>query len=103
MKDKLSTALNEEIQKAIAKGFTKEEFDSSLKSWLQTRQTMLGVDEFIVRELRDNLDTGKTFKDYEDFDTKVKGLDVQKVNTALVKYFDPKKFVVINAGDFVKK
>jgi zinc protease len=103
MKDKLTTALNEEIQKAISKGFTKEEFESSLKSWLQNRQTMLGVDEFLVRELRENLDLGKTFKDYEEFENKVKSLDVQKVNTALVKYFDPKKFVMINAGDFAKK
>lgn len=64
---------------------------------------MLGVDEFLVRELRENLDLGKTFKDYEEFENKVKSLDVQKVNTALVKYFDPKKFVMINAGDFAKK
>ncbi|AOW10770.1 M16 family metallopeptidase [Flavobacterium gilvum] len=103
MKDKLATALNEEIQKAISKGFTKEEFDSSLKSWLQNRQTMLGTDEFIVRQLRENIDLGKTFKDYQDFETKVKSLDVQKVNSALVKYFDPKKLVIINAGDFAKK
>ena len=103
MKDKLMSALNEEIQKAIAKGFTKEEFDNSLKSWLQGRQTMLGTDEFLVRELRENMDLGKNFKDYEDFENKVKSLDVQKVNAALVKYFDPKKLVIVNAGDFVKK
>lgn len=103
MKEKLITALNEEIQKAISKGFSKEEFDSSLKSWLQNRQTMLGTDEFLVRELRDNMDSDQTFKDYEDFETKVKNLDVQKINTALVKYFDPKKFVMVNSGDFAKK
>ncbi|WP_348799659.1 M16 family metallopeptidase [Flavobacterium adhaerens] len=103
MKDKLTTALNEEIQKALSKGFTKEEFDNSLNSWLQGRQTMLGSDEFLVRELRDNLDLGKSFKEYEIFENKVKSLDVQKVNSALIKYFNPKKFVVVNAGDFVKK
>ncbi|MGQ7944620.1 M16 family metallopeptidase [Flavobacterium sp. WC2509] len=103
MKDKLTTALNEEIQKALSKGFTKEEFDSSLKSWLQSRQTVLGTDEFLVRELRENMDLGKTFKDYEEFETKVKNLDVQKVNATFIKYFDPKKIVTINAGDFVKK
>ncbi|MNY77247.1 hypothetical protein D3C86_2170850 [compost metagenome] len=74
-----------------------------MKSWLQNRQTMLGTDEFIVRELRENMDLGKTFKDYEDFENKVKGLDVQKINAVLVKYFDPKKLVIVNAGDFVKK
>lgn len=103
MKDKLTTALNEEIQKAISKGFTKEEFDTSLKAWLQNRQTMLGTDNFLVRELRENMDLGKSFTDYASFETKVKSLDVQKVNTALVKYFEPKKFVVVNVGDFIKK
>ena len=103
MKEKLSTALDEEVQKAISKGFTKEEFDSSLKSWLQSRQTTLGTDEFLVRELRENLDKGKSFKDYEAYENKIKALNVQKVNDALVKYFDPKKLVIVNAGDFVKK
>jgi zinc protease len=103
MKDKLSNALNEEIQKALAKGFTKEEFDSSLKSWFQNRQTILGTDEFLVRELRENLDHGKNFKDYQDYETKVKALNVEKVNAALIKYFDPKKLVMVNAGDFTKK
>jgi zinc protease len=74
-----------------------------LKSWLQSRQTMLGTDEFLVRELRENMDLGKTFKDYEDFENKVKNLDVQKINAALVKYFDPKKLVIVNSGDFTKK
>lgn len=103
MKEKLANALNEEIQKAIAKGFTKEEFETSLKSWLQGRQTMLGTDEFLVRELRENMDLGKTFKDYEDFENKVKNLNVQTINSALVKYFDTKKLVIINVGDFNKK
>jgi zinc protease len=103
MKEKLSNALNDEIQKALAKGFTKEEFDNSLKSWLQNRQTMLGMDEYLVYKLRENLDLGKSFKDYEDYETKVKALNVQKVNAALVKYFDPKKLVIVNSGDFTKK
>lgn len=103
MKSKLTSALNEEIQKAISKGFTKEEFDNSLKSWLQSRQTMLGTDEYLVYQLRENMDSGKTFKEYEEFENKVKNLDVQKVNTALVKYFDTKKFVIVNTGDFIKK
>lgn len=103
MKDKLTTALNEEILKAVSKGFTKEEFDSSLKSWLQNRQTMLGVDEFLVRELRENMFLGKSFKDFENYENKIKALDVQKVNTALTKYFDPKKMVIVNAGDYIKK
>ena len=49
------------------------------------------------------MDNDQSFKDYEDFETKVKNLDVKKVNAALAKYFDPKKLVIVQAGDFVKK
>lgn len=102
-KDKLDHALKEEIQKAFDKGFTKEEFDASIKSWLQQRQTMLGTDEFLARQLRDYLDQNKTFKTYSDYDEKVKALDVAKVNAAMKKYFDLQKFILIYAGDFTKK
>jgi len=102
-KDKLDNALKEEIQKALDKGFTKEEFDSSLKSWLQQRQTALGTDEFLARQLREYLDQNKTFKDYSEYEDRVKALNVEKVNTAMKKYFDLQKFVLIYAGDFTKK
>jgi len=102
-KDKMDGAIKEEIQKAVDKGFTKEEFDSSLKSWLQGRQTILSMDNFLVYQFRDYLEQGKTFKDYTDYENKVKALDVSKVNVILKKYFDTSKFVLIYAGDFTKK
>jgi len=96
-------AIKEEIQKAIDKGFTKEEFDSSLKSWLQSRQTNLSMDNFLSYQFNQYLEQGKTFKDYTDYENKVKALDVNKVNAMLKKYFDMNKFVLIYAGDFTKK
>jgi zinc protease len=103
LKDKLNKALVEEIQKALDKGFTKVEFDSSLSSWLQQRQKNLGSNEYLSYQLREYLIDNKSFKDYIEFENKVKSLDVNKVNTALKKYFDLKKFVLIYAGDFTKK
>jgi zinc protease len=102
-KDKLDSALKEEIQKASDKGFTKEEFDAVVKSWLQQRQATLGTDEFLARQLREYLDQNKSFKEYSDYENKVKALDVAKVNAAMKKYFDLQKFVLIYAGDFTKK
>ena len=102
-KDKMDTAIKEEIQKAIDKGFTKDEFDSSLKSWLQSRQTNLSMDNFLAYQFRDFMEQGKTFKEYTDYENKVKALDVSKANEALKKYFDASKFVLIYAGDFTKK
>jgi len=102
-KDKLDNALKEEIQKALDKGFTKTEFDTSLSSWLQQRMTNLGTNEFLAYQLREYLDQNRSFKDFIDYENKVKALDVNKVNNALKKYFDLKKFVLIYAGDFTKK
>lgn len=102
-KDKMDNALREEITKAIDKGFTKEEFDNSLKSWLQGRQTNLSLDNFLSYQLREYLELGKTMKDYTDYENKVKALDVNKVNSAMKKYFDINKFILIYAGDFTKK
>ena len=102
-KDKMDGAIKEVIQKAIDKGFTKEEFDSSIKSWLQSRQTNLSMDNFLSYQFLDYLEQGKTFKDYTDYENKVKALDVNKVNAILKKYFDTSKFVMIYAGDFIKK
>jgi zinc protease len=99
----LDNALKEEIQKAVDKGFTKEEFDAVVKSWLQQRQAALGTDDFLARQLRENLDQNKTFKNYSEYEDKVKALDVAKVNAAMKKYFDMQKFVLIYAGDFTKK
>ncbi len=102
-KDKLDNALREEIQKALDKGFTKAEFDSNLASWKQQRQTSLGTDSFLVYQMRNYLEQGKTLKDFSDYEEKVKTLDVAKVNAALKKYFDPSKLILIYAGDFQKK
>ncbi|MBF2709762.1 M16 family metallopeptidase [Flavobacterium soyangense] len=99
-KKKLDKALKEEIQKALDKGFTKEEFDAAVKSWLQQRQATLGKDEFLARQLREYLDQNKSFKEYSDYENKVKALDVNKVNAAMKKYFDLQKFILIYAGDF---
>ena len=79
-KDKLDSALKEEIQKAVDKGFTKEEFDAVVKSWLQQRQATLGTDEFLARQLREYLDQNKTFKNYSEYEEKVKALVGTKIS-----------------------
>ena len=102
-KDKMNNALMEEINKAVLKGFSKEEFDNSLKAWLQGRKTNLSMDSFLAYQLRDYLEEDKSMKEYIDYETKVKALDVTKVNAAIKKYFDANKFILIYAGDFTKK
>jgi zinc protease len=41
--------------------------------------------------------------DFTDFENKTKALTIEEVNTALKKYFDRSKLVMVYAGDFNKK
>jgi len=61
------------------------------------------MDNFVSYQFIEYLEQGKTFKDYTEYENKVKALDVNKTNSALKKYFDVNKFVLIYAGDFTKK
>lgn len=102
-KERLDSALHEEINKAIDKGFTEDELQKSKVSWLQGEQTQLGMDNYLAFLLKDYLENNKDLKEKKDFQEKIKSLSLKQVNDAMKKYFDTKKLVLIYAGDFTKK
>lgn len=102
-KDKLDTALREEINKALQSGFTEDELKKSVTSWLQQRQTYLGMDRQLVSMLTQYMKDGKDLSFYTDYENKVKALKLSEVNAALKKYISPDKITLIYAGDFNKK
>ncbi|MBL7720161.1 MAG: insulinase family protein, partial [Flavipsychrobacter sp.] len=102
-KDKLNTALDEEIKKAIANGFTEDEWKSSLQSWLTTRKASLDNNGAIINMLNSYMYDGKDLTYYSDMETKAKALKLADINAALKKYFDTGKLILIYAGDFNKK
>lgn len=101
-KDKLNKALDEEIDKAINKGFTPDELAKSKESWLQQNKTQLGMNNYIAGVLRNYLEDNRDLKDITDMENKVKAMDVKTVNAALNKYFNKSKLMLIYAGDFNK-
>jgi zinc protease len=102
-KDKLNNALNEEIKKALDKGFTKEEWKSSLDSWLQQRKMALDNNNGLAGILTKYMVDGKVLDFYTETETKAKALTLDQINAALKKYLDPNKLILIYAGDFRKK
>ena len=103
VKNRLDSALHEEIDRAISKGFTQEELSNSIKSSMQSRQTLLGVDNYLASQIADYLRDGRDLTDFTDFENKTKALKLDAVNAALKKYFDLSKLVLVYAGDFNKK
>lgn len=102
-KDKLNSALKEEISKALDKGFTKEELKSSLESWLQQRKMALDNNNGLASMLTRYMVDGKNLDFYTETETKAKALTLEQINAALKKYLDPNKIIFMYAGDFRKK
>lgn len=103
VKNRLDSALHEEIDLAINKGFTQDELNNSIKSNLESRQTLLGVDDYLAYQIIDYMKDDRDLDDFTDFENKAKALTLNEVNSALKKYFDKSKLVMVYAGDFKKE
>jgi zinc protease len=102
-RDRLDSALHQEIDKAISAGFTGEELSKSVDSWLEQNKTSLGMNNMLASLINQYMRQGRDLTDMTMMESKVKALDVKTVNEALRKYFDKSKLIIINSGDFRKK
>ncbi len=102
-KDRLDSALHQEIDKAISAGFTQEELSKSIESWLEGQRTSLGMNNVLASIINSYMRDGRSLDEYTQMENKVKALELKTVNEALKKYFDKKKLILINSGDFKKK
>jgi zinc protease len=103
VKNRLDSALNDEISKALSTGFTQDELTRSVKSTMETRKTLLGLDNYLSYQLINYMEDGRDLSDFTDFEDKMKALNLNQVNAAMKKYFDKSKLVLVYAGDFQKK
>lgn len=102
-KNDVNKALKEEVNKAVKEGFTEEEFNSNLNSWLTSRKTNLGTDGLLLGLVNTQLQYGVPLEEYDALEAKVKALKVNQVNDVLRKYISEDKMTSVFAGDFNKK
>lgn len=102
-KNRLDSALHQEIDRAISKGFTQDELSKSVKSLMENRRTLLGLDNYLAFQVIDYMQDERDLNDFTDFENKTKALSLDAVNSAMKKYFDKSKLVLVYAGDFDKK
>ncbi len=99
-KNKLDSALREEVAKALKTGFTEDELKKIVPSWLQQRKTSLGIDNSLASMINNYMMDDRDLTEYTTMEEKVKTLKLSQVNDALKKYIDFNKMVLIYAGDF---
>ncbi len=98
--DAVEKAAMEELTRFIDDGPTEKELSDAKTAYLEARKIGRAADASIAGQLASNLDLGKTFADVAKEEKQIEALTVEQVRDAFRKYIDPKRLVIIRAGDF---
>ncbi len=101
--DELDKAVLDELEKMHKEGIREEELRESKKAYLASLKRSRGDDGHLADILLEELYAGRGIAYYGALEKKIDGLTVEEVNRAFRKHIDPKKLVIIRAGDFKKK
>ena len=101
--DKVHTAISEELALLLKSGVTPDELTSAKQGYLQSQEVTRTEDSSLVRILTENLRAGRTMKYYADLERAIQAATPARVNDAFRKYIDPKRLVIVEAGDFSGK
>jgi zinc protease len=97
---RVEAAVDEELRRALAEGFSAEEIDAGKKGLLQARQLARSNDETLAGRLASYLVLGRSFAWDQQLEARIAALTPRDVLEALRRYLDPAKLSVVKAGDF---
>ena len=98
--DAVEVAAMEELTRFIKDGPTELEMTDSKKAFLESLKISRSADQSIAGQLSSNLNLGRTFAFNAEQETRIANLKAEDVREAFQKFIDPKKLVIIRAGDF---
>ena len=96
---KAIVCMDEEIAKILKDGVTAEELAEAKKGYLQQQQVRRASEQALPGLLANGLYLGRTMQREADLEKAVEALTPEMVNKAFRKHLDPKKLIVIGAGD----
>lgn len=100
--DKVETAAMEELTRFIAEGPTAQELIDAKKAFLESAKLSRNSDGAIAGQLISNLHLGRTFAFSAEQEKRIAEVTIEDIKAAFSKYIDPKKLVILRAGDFKK-
>jgi zinc protease len=100
---KVDKAIREELERLLRDGITQDELDKARQGYLSAQKVRRATDGALASLLSDLSYCGRTMKYQEELEKRIEGLTAEQVTAAARKYFDPKKIVVVMAGDFGKE
>jgi len=100
--DRVEVAVQEELSEFLANGPTPDELREGQKAYLEGEKVGRSNDAAIAGQIVSNLRWGRTFAFTKELDARIAALTPEDVRAAFQKYIDPKRLVIIRAGDFKK-
>jgi zinc protease len=102
-KEKLNSALLEELTKGSQGSFSTKELADIKGSQIQERKLGLGNNSFLASLFNRYMEQKKDLKYYDEFSDKIQKITLQEVNDAAKKYINMENFILIYSGDFKSK
>jgi zinc protease len=100
--DRVEIAAMEELTRFIAEGPTAQELIDAKNAYLESAKLSRNSDGAIAGQLVSNLRLGRNFAYSAEQEKKIAELSIEDIKAAFQKFVDPKKLVIIRAGDFKK-
>jgi zinc protease len=98
--DRLEKAVMEELNEFLANGPSPKELADAQKAYTESQKVGRTNDGAIAGQIISNLRLGRTFKHATETEGRIAALTPDEVRAAFRKYIDPKKLVIVRAGDF---
>ncbi|HLO93302.1 MAG TPA: pitrilysin family protein, partial [Burkholderiaceae bacterium] len=99
-REKVETALREEVARALKDGFSAKELDEAKQALLNQRRLGLAQDGAVAGMLSSQQRLDRSFAREQQLDEALQKQTLEQVNTALRKHFKLEAFQLVFAGDF---
>jgi zinc protease len=99
---KVDALVAEELGKILKDGVSLEELEGGKKGYLDAQKVERSEDGALASELATGLFVGRTFRFVAEQEKKIADLTPADVSKAVGQVVDPKKLVIVQAGDFKK-
>jgi zinc protease len=100
--DRVEKAVLEELNEFLTNGPSETELEDGKKAYLEALKVGRTGDAAIAGQITTNLQLGRKFAHTSEMEKRIAALTTADVKDAFRKYIDPKKLVIIRAGDFKK-
>jgi len=98
--DKVEKAVVEELNLFLEQGPSQTELDDAKKAYLEAQKVGRTGDQALTAQIIANMQIGRKFSYVSEIEKRIEALSPEDVRAAFRKYVDPKKLVIVRAGDF---